>query len=85
MNDEGIICKPAPMREEFKLPNGKITTSVTRWAREWRRLSDRVEKAFPSLQLIGCDPNFLFKYGNTSINMPKGFVIELVAKLDRKG
>lgn len=62
------------MKESYRLPNCKYTTSVKRYIREWNRISKRLRKEF-GFATIGMNPGFLLKdaYDNNNgatINLP---------------
>jgi hypothetical protein len=46
------------MRREYQLPNGKITISVKKYVREWRKISTVLEQKY-DLRTIGFDPHLL--------------------------
>jgi hypothetical protein len=47
-------------KKHYRLPDGKITTSHTRYLREWRRVARPIEKAFPGYKLDAFDPGLRF-------------------------
>lgn len=47
-------------KPDYRLPNGKRTTSADRYVREWRKLTKPFAKHF-NLDRIGFDPGALFK------------------------
>lgn len=49
----------AKIKRHYKLPNGKLTTSVQQYTKEWKSLAKPIAKVTGS-KLIGFDPRFLF-------------------------
>lgn len=58
-------------KPDYRLPNGKRTTSADRYVREWRKLTKPFAKYF-SLERIACDPGarFVSKRGGPSFDIP---------------
>ena len=72
------------MKKEYSLPNGKGTTSVCVYVREWQKLCRPLCKAIPGLDLIGIDPQVQFGYGTYCFTLPVKFLQELNKKLNPK-
>ena len=66
---------------ERTLTNGKGTTSLDKYVRDYRSQYRYLEKQFPDLKIIGFDPGFLFKWKGYSIDLPSGFVRDLIQRL----
>lgn len=72
------------MKESYKLPNGKITTSVRTQLKAWKTIYSKLEKAY-NLVCYAYDPSFsFFDKDNTNLNiqLPKWFVERLNKKLE---
>lgn len=57
-----------------KLPNGDLTSSVSRYCREWRKMGNVIGKA-TGTKLIAFDPGFQFQdiHGSKTLDMPMWF------------
>ena len=60
------------IKRHYKLPNGKLTTSVSRYSKEWKQLAKPIAKITKAV-LMAFDPGFLFyvkhEDGNFSFSM----------------
>lgn len=62
----------------FWMPGGKrFTTDPIKYCRAWERPAKRLIRRVTGLQLIGFDPGYLFRYGNTSFSLPTELVVAL--------
>lgn len=68
------------MSELYRTPDGKTTTSVKRYLKEWNALKKPLEKAL-DLESIGFDPGFLMrpKGGGNSVEIPTWMAKRIVA------
>lgn len=65
-----------------KLPNGDLTSSVSRYCREWRKMGNVIGNA-TGTKLIAFDPGFQFQdiRGSKTLDMPMWFALRLLEKL----
>ena len=68
--------KKASTKREFKLPNGKRTTSSAKYITAWRRIAKPICKATKT-DILGFDPSISIVWGNKSIDFPVSFLVEL--------
>lgn len=59
-------------QREYRLPDGKYTTSTQKYTTEWRKIANKLEKKF-GFVMVGCDPDFLLREKdnwNSSFTLP---------------
>lgn len=73
------------MKEQHRLPNGKITKSMKVYLREWNKLKKLLEKEL-QLKTIGFDPGFIVypEGGGRSVEIPTWLAIRIVESLNKK-
>ena len=64
------------IKESYMLPDGEYTTNATKMAREWEDVYQPICDEF-ELDVIGFNPDILFKKGSKSFNLPVSFCIQL--------
>lgn len=63
----------ANKKQYYVTATGEVTSDVHQHITSWRQLSEPLEKIL-GLELISFDPNFIFSYKGTVIQLPLAFV-----------
>lgn len=70
-------------KRTYRMPDGSITTSATRYSKEWRKLGEDFGSIIGG-ELFGFDPDFSYRFGDNqySPTIPASIVIKVLDHIE---